>query len=336
MFPKWVSVTHKLILTGLIVLLVASSLSAQFPEVYEVAWNPVQNTIAVARDDDVYLYNADLELLHQFNISTAEEHWEIEAISWSPDGQKLGIAGQVEIDGFRAGQGFQIWDMTSFSLVTSILDADFDLPMTWSPDSNRFAILVKIGNLSPSLIQIYSATNGTLIMEFQPNISGTMNQLIWHPVEEQLAIITITTIYLVDIQSELLLASYSQTTSETKAVFSPSGNQIAVADALTMNGFQILDTSNLQPVQSFQVPIQLLLNIAWGNNVIAASGIEINNDSITLWNLATGEINSIIEDIVESDMSWNPEGTQFVINDIELGFSIRDGVTGEVIARIRP
>lgn len=292
-------------------------------ELAYVQWSPFPDIISAKTLTEIVLFSPELKEIDRWQIADDSDDSSILYYAWSPDGSRLAV--------MLRPNAVQLWNTATRQRIATIPDS-YPTFLEWSYDSQYLA--VKYINFPNDEVWIIEGDDGDIAYEW----SISTSTLTWHPQTLQLATIR-ESVELWDVSDfpPQPIAELPEAYSSVGLAYSPAGDRIVFGPIGEYENLGIYDTQTLQRVQTLN-HTDIICCVSWGNAPLTAWSVE---GGIRVWNPDTGQP---IMDVAVTGMppagelaylpSWNPDGTAFVYNDVENGIHIRDGQTGEILARL--
>ncbi|HEX2907862.1 MAG TPA: hypothetical protein VHO69_13420 [Phototrophicaceae bacterium] len=339
---NWINLLIAILMWITLFLTIAKAQNKTYSYAFIIRWNPVQEIVTVGYEDKIFLYNAYFELLDQINLNNepTNEIITVNSFEWSPNGNRIAVSSVVErilSTGATIREGFrhQVWNIQPLQLAVELPpDGNSTSVQAWDFAGDRFALTYRYSNLE-QVVRIYDATNGNLLEEFSPVKPAQITQIAWHPQKNQIAVAVGNLMYFWDLQTEHVVGTIPNVAGDNGLVFSPTGDQIAsigIQDRRLSNDISIWDTNTFQLIRTLTGHTEHAHRLAWGLHGLASAAYD---ETIRIWDVATGETSRIINIELIFDISWDVEGNYLLINDRTLGIAIMDVSNGEIIAQLR-
>lgn len=245
-------------------------------------WNMSGSFLAVAGGENVYIFDANLQLTTQFEAHNEQ----VSTLTWSSDGNYLATGGSTE-------STIKIWLFNStsqtFNLSHTISTAYDDIvALSWSPDDSK---LVEIGAMRQfsvednlqNRINVRDTTNWELDFEQNLYSYNANTRVFWHENSTQFAVVdridSQGNINIID--ATTLEIVFSRSTNFHIESFAWKANKLAYG---SVSDLYIINTTNWERMYAF--PGFLVYGVEW--NPLADKLALANSDSITIFDISTG------------------------------------------------
>jgi WD40 repeat protein len=240
------------------------------------------------------------ELVNKFPFTFQENAWfDPVYLKWSPDGQRVGLAGVDQ--NVRVIDGDELIILKGFRDPVTHLD--------WSPDGTRLAA----SSRHDPTVFVWRVSNWNQILSFANHMYWVSN-VAWSPDSQYLATADASgTAFFRSANNGSILHYFPNQNSPDLVSWSPGGEYLLEQ---FFDEFKFYDVSARQPLD---IPETVLGGLRLSSWIPGSQKILISNaDSrLQLWDIASGEteilINPQIGKIVAAD--WSPDGTRLALGE---------------------
>lgn len=219
-----------------------------FQAIYEVAWNPIKDSLLAVVGGDSGNRQAMVLVLDISSGSqtfTFSDVQDIASISWNPDGARLAISVDFIADNL-GNRNVQIWDVASNQRMLRISVGSHGITsFAWSPDGSRLA-----GASTDSNVVIWDASGGETMLTLVGH-TAVATDVVWNPDGTLLATsseVADSTIRIWDAETGTnVLAVPNVYTSEV--IWSPDGGQLAAPNIA--RAIDVFDPSTGQRIDEY-------------------------------------------------------------------------------------
>jgi WD40 repeat protein len=300
----------------------------------DVQWSPFPNIISTNTRDEIVLLSPELEEIDRWQVTNETINELILYSAWSPDGSKLAVMLSDPLSSF-AGFSVAIWDVATRQRIGQVKDI-FPTFLEWSYNSH-YVIVDSATKTRPHQNQVWFINSSNGEIRYRWNI--ITNSIALHPTMLQMATIGAgVQLWDVTVFPPMQLGQLPMAHDIPGIVYDASGTKIAynpLKNDTDNEMIAVYSTQSLQIIQTLNIG-KSVGRVSWGHSPLTT----YVSDGLRIWNADTGQTMLHIPDfrIPMGDPaylpSWNPDGTAFVYNDAELGITVRDGRTGEILARM--
>ncbi len=280
-----------ILLTVSLLIVPYSHAQVSHEQIYDVSWHPNSQTLAIANETGITLYDANLNSVGQLNLGG-------DVIEWNSNGSQLAAIGQLRII---------IFDMSTGQQLLTIDRDSLNFASDWHLINNQLAVA------DYDSVQIWNTQNGQILKDLQtPTNNFGINSIAWHPNGLFLAVASNDLFLRIwDTTTDQVVATINQTTAALSIAWSPNGNQIAIADGKDV---KIYNTTTLQLNETLTGHTSDIRKIEW----VSAGLVSISYDqTIRTWNTTSGEtIKTISSSEILDSMALNSDGSQLAYWDV--------------------
>ena len=249
----------------------------------DIAWSPNGSILAIGS-------NEPSNILRLWNVATRQVSFLqdpgvgdlISSLAWSPDGLRLAVGTRELTPSGRRGEGFvYVYDVSSNTVIQTLLNPEPIDSIGWSPDSMSIAVGYSVANPQPPFrtLRIWSLKEGEPVGEYED--AEAVESVAWSPEGSMLASGGIDgTITVRDSNTKQRITTMQAHSSRIKSLaWSSDGRFLASGswDAYV----RIWDTANFKMLHEFLNP-DYVSDIAWStdsDSLVAAC----ENGQILIW-----------------------------------------------------
>ncbi len=271
-----------------------------------ITWSPNGQFLAVATHYGIQLYTATFQKYQHLTFPTALTQGSplrIDAIAWSPSGDRLAASGGGEQSDNVFHSFVQIWDASTLNPIVFITDVYSDKYMfAWHPDGTQIAT-TSLG------VKIWDAAGGTLITTFET--AATSTAVAWHWSGDILLGVTSTTVYLWDaVSGSIQFTLHTPDGGYYSLAWHPDGSKFALSH---YEKIEIWEIGGTEPIAILQGHVGQVWALAWHGDLLASTALD---DTRRIWNTNSNQLIKT-EDNLDwaAFVTWKPDSTQLAFAD---------------------
>jgi WD40 repeat protein len=297
-------------------------------------WNPQQNIIAITDGYSVELFDPAFQLLDSIPIFSASGNdIEIRVVDlmWSPDGAKFIL--QIGGNGLNEQKTpiIQIWRVTPETKLAELSHIQPAASATWSPDGLFISALHYRDTFYDMHVNIYDATDGTLVLDLMPTEIYTASFIGWHSSGTRLILDIANELQIWDIASKLPIATIPGLPLPATIKISPDGNAVAFVDGDNQKEVQVWQIDPLEPISVLQGHTKAIATLAWTRSGIVTNSFD---NTTRVWDAETGDTIITVPTGLTSLTNFSPDGTKYVVTNEQSNVLIHNTFTNDLLSTL--